>query len=294
MDKKSYRFDGRKGRMILLVLSGLLLVAILSANQFANAAPLLSGGQPTLTNQERKLKEIEEVKEHIKKEKNPTSQAALLLQLQSAAIDATQEAIAETLIPTYNVIASTENAISTEKAKNLKEDKTPRLATPFGASTAYADATKRAKDPNVKKTPHNLLAGESGLTIPFPLPNQKKEHEFTTVWVESVDALHSTLFYAGGIKGTDQGIIYWSDGLAHKDNIFIVGGTGKLTIVDKQGNFLVLKAKSKDELYFDTLTLQFTTSMTGTITPITTIMPTQTAVPTQTPAPQDTPAYPAP
>jgi hypothetical protein len=69
---------------------------------------------------------------------------------------------------------------------------------------------------------------------------------------------------------------------------------GKLSIVDKQENFLVLKTKAKNELYFDTLTLQFTTSKTGPITPITTTMPTQAAVPTQTPAPKDTPEHPYP
>ncbi len=301
MNNKTPHSEKKVGWIALLASALVIVTAILSADQFANAAPVWFGQEPTFTNQERKLKVIEEVKEHIEKETEPTAQAALLLQLQSAEIDATSEAIAETLMPTLNVIARTENAISTEKAKNYKGDKTPHLPTMVGGATIYAEATKRAKDPNYRKTPHLLLPGESGLTLPGRLPNQRKEHEFTTVWVERVDALHAILFYAGGIKDTDQGIIYWSDGLAHTDNIFIVDGMGKLTIADKQGDFLVLKAKSKDELYFDTRSLQFTTLMTGPITPMTTVwvkrtpvLLEQTPVPLRTPTAQGTPAYPAP
>jgi len=167
MFKNFYVYSIKKTATILFILVILVFGGFFTVSTFADTSPLIER-QNTLTNQERKLEKIQKVKDRLKKETDPTAQAALLLRLKSEEDDATREAIAETLIPTDYVIIENMIATSTEKARNGLMDPSPQVATPFGAETKDKKTTEQVRIPNKSKTPHILSPGEAGLMNASP------------------------------------------------------------------------------------------------------------------------------
>lgn len=257
MTKSNLKSNSKK-ILIGIIIVLLIVILVLVENQLASANPSGIAQNATKSLLEVAQAQIDEQNAIISKDSNPTARAELEKGLNLYKLQATQLAAAETKVPT---------------SWALKQTHIVQLTKPVNQTSPQVEKTRR----------YGLYPDFTNIYL------DKKVVMAIGAWFDPLLNQLAITYYSGALEDTNNGVVIRQDERTYIVEEFILAETtGKITIIDKKGNFLVLKKENGDILYFNVSTYQFTLSMVGVTTPMPTLKSRfDSATPTPT-----SPAYP--